>query len=166
MRTIPISDVEVPGDLLPALSYPAEVGKRLGRPIEQLSEPPERFVACTDVHPLAQAAHDAFFGHRPLVLSPDAVWFTLCQGLSLHVAEHAEALRERFVRHADRVVLQVERPDFALGQANPWPEVFGAFSAQIARAKPMGLPRFLLRLRGCSYVTRNREAISARTRSS
>ncbi|MEZ4234638.1 MAG: COX15/CtaA family protein [Myxococcota bacterium] len=34
----------------------------------------------------------------------------------------------------------------------------------VARAKPMGLPRFLLRSRGCSWVPRNREASSARTR--
>lgn len=56
VRTIPISDVEVPHEPLPALSYAAEVGRLLGRPVEQLSEPPERLVACTDVHPLAQAA--------------------------------------------------------------------------------------------------------------
>ena len=49
--------------------------------------------------PLAQMAHDAFYEHRPMTLSPDAVWFTIAQGFATHVNLNAEALRHRFVRH-------------------------------------------------------------------
>jgi hypothetical protein len=89
-------------------------------------------VSAMDTHALAQAAHDAFYLHHPLVLAPDAVWFCLAQGFAHHVSLHAEALRARFVEHSGKKLLTVVRPDFFLGQPNPWPETFAAFSDQIA----------------------------------
>ena len=45
------------------------------------------------VHPLLAATHLAFAEHRPLVLSPDAVWLTIAQGVAQHVRLHAHELR-------------------------------------------------------------------------
>src|SRR5262249_43670454 len=36
-------------------------------------------VAGVGHHPLIAAAHLAFSGHRPLVLSPDVIWLTIAQ---------------------------------------------------------------------------------------
>jgi hypothetical protein len=58
-------------------------------------------------HPLLAAVGIAFAQHRPLVLSPDAVWLTIAQGVAQHVRLHAEALRKQLVRHADRKQLQI-----------------------------------------------------------
>jgi hypothetical protein len=77
-------------------------------------------------------AHDAFYNHRPIVLSPDAIWFCLAQGFAHHVNHNVERLRKRFVSHEGQLKLIVQRPDFLLGQSNPWPEAFAAFSDQIA----------------------------------
>lgn len=60
------------------------------------------------IHPLAQAVHAAFSDHRPLVLTPDAVWITLAQGFAQHVNNHAETLRSRFVSHQGKEKLVVE----------------------------------------------------------
>lgn len=100
--------------------------------LEQVYMSDAPLVACTDVSPLAQMAHDAFYEHRPMTLSPDAVWFTIAQGFATHVNLNAESLRHRFVRHEGKKTLIVNRPDFVLGKTNPWPEAFSAFSAQIA----------------------------------
>lgn len=100
--------------------------------VEQVYASAARLVACTDVSPLVQMAHDAFYEHRPIALSPDALWFTIAQGFATHVNANVETLRARFVRHAGKAKLVVERPDFLLGQPNPWPEAFAAFSDQIA----------------------------------
>jgi Domain of unknown function (DUF4419) len=54
------------------------------------------------VHPLLSAVGRAFAEHRPLVLSPDAVWLTVMQGVAQHVRLHAEQLRPRLVGHAGR----------------------------------------------------------------
>ncbi|MEZ4398739.1 MAG: DUF4419 domain-containing protein [Kofleriaceae bacterium] len=100
--------------------------------VEQVYTSAARLVACTDTSPLVQMAHDAFYEHRPIALSPDAVWFTIAQGFATHVNVHSEALRARFVRHAGKAKLTVVRDDFLLGQPNPWPEAFAEFSDQIA----------------------------------
>jgi len=51
------------------------------------------------LHPLIDAIHVAFGQHRPLSLSPDAIWLTIAQGFGHHVKEHAETLRGRLVAH-------------------------------------------------------------------
>jgi hypothetical protein len=58
------------------------------------------------VHPLMAAVHHAFADHRPLVLSPDAVWLTIAQGVAHHVRLHAEALRSRLVRHEGKIEIK------------------------------------------------------------
>lgn len=102
------------------------------RRLEALCSSESTLVDASDANAFGQAAHDAFFDHYPLTLSPDAVWFCIAQGFAHHVALNAESLRSRFVRHEGKATLVVERPDFELGRANPWPEAFAAFSAQIA----------------------------------
>jgi len=117
-----------------AEAIPSLLGCGEGRPrrLEAVWSSNRRLVSANDMHALAQAAHDAFYRHHPLVLSPDAVWHCLAQGFAHHVAQNAEALRARFVRHEGKVKLVVERSDFVLGRPNPWPEAFSAFSEQIA----------------------------------
>jgi hypothetical protein len=113
---------EAPPDPPPSPRRIEAVSPGSGRPL----------VAATDANALALAAHEAFYSHYPLALSPDAVWFCLAQGFAHHVNLNAESLRERFVRHEGKKKLVVVRPDFFLGRPNPWPEAFAAFSAQIA----------------------------------
>jgi hypothetical protein len=60
-------------------------------------------------HPLLAAVGIAFAEHRPLVLSPDAVWLTIAQGVAQHVRLHAGALRGRLVRHDGKQRLTITR---------------------------------------------------------
>src|SRR6476620_101863 len=66
------------------------------------AEDEARVVALPRVHPLLGAVHLAFAQHRPLVLTPDAIWLTIVQGVAQHVRLNAEALRSRLVRHSGR----------------------------------------------------------------
>lgn len=130
MQLIDVSDVAAAQEPLAHVDREEALKSLLGGKVEQLGEGPE-LVLCTDVHAFADAAQTAFYEHRPLVISPDAVWFCLAQGFAQHVSLNAEALRSRFVQHAGKKKLVVERTDFFLGQRNPWPEAFAAFGAQI-----------------------------------
>ncbi|MCE9571701.1 MAG: DUF4419 domain-containing protein [Deltaproteobacteria bacterium] len=86
----------------------------------------------TPYHPFVAAVHAAFDQHRPLELSPDAIWLCIAQGFASHVNANAERLRDRIVAHAGRVKLEVRRDDFRLGAPdNPWPEVFTALTAGV-----------------------------------
>jgi hypothetical protein len=117
---------------LEKVDYVGKLRIALRRPIEATWLPRNLLVACDPDHALLSAMKSAFYSHLPLRLSPDAIWITLARGLALHVNEHAEELRNRFVSHRGKEKLVVERPDFLPGEDNPWPEAFEEFSGQLA----------------------------------
>ncbi|ATE55259.1 DUF4419 domain-containing protein [Actinosynnema pretiosum] len=75
------------------------------------------------VHPLLRATAPAFAGHRPLVLSPDAVWLTIAAGLAQHVRLNAEPLRSELVAHRGRRDLTAV--------TTSWPETAGQWAALV-----------------------------------
>jgi Domain of unknown function (DUF4419) len=79
-------------------------------------------------HPLIDAVHTAFAQHRSLILSPDDIWLVIAQGFSHHVAENAETLRPRLVRHQGRRDLIANISDLS---AVSFERAIGSFSVQI-----------------------------------
>jgi hypothetical protein len=132
MITIPVSPVTPAPEKMDALDRDAKTRSLLAKRVEAIYASDAKLVACDTIHPFVKAAHDAFYEHRPLVLTPDSVWFCLAQGLAHHVNLHVERLRARFVKHQGKIQLTIRRPDFALGKPNPWPEAFAMFSDAIA----------------------------------
>jgi hypothetical protein len=131
--TVEVSDVARRAKPKARLEAHQSIESLLQRRIEAMALTDERLVCSQDTHPFAQAARDAFFDHFPLTVSPDDVWFCLVQGFAHHVKLNAEALRQKFVKHQGKLKLIVSRPDFVLGQPNPWQEAFTAFSDQIGQ---------------------------------
>src|SRR5690349_5005930 len=70
-----------------------EAVQALVGPIESCHDYHGTAVAGVYYQPLLAAVHTAFSEHRPLVLSPDAVWVTIAQGVAHHMAVHGERLR-------------------------------------------------------------------------
>jgi Domain of unknown function (DUF4419) len=81
-------------------------------------------------HPLIDAIHFAFSQHRPLTLSPDTIWLVITQGFGHHVAENAETLRPRLVRHEGKHELRVLTQDLTL---NSFEGAIACFSELIKR---------------------------------
>lgn len=94
-------------------------------------------------HPLLGAVHVAFAEHRPLVLSPDAVWLTIAQGVAQHVRLHAEALRPRLVRHAGKKALEVALDGPMPTDAAAWATIVAAFRDSLAEEIGGGRARLL-----------------------
>jgi hypothetical protein len=117
--TFAVSPDVAPGKPLEKIDYIGELRTALRRPIEATWLPKNPLVACDEDHALLSAMQIAFYKHMPLRLSPDAIWITLARGFALHVNEHAEELRNRFVNHAGKEDLVVRRLDFFPGQENP-----------------------------------------------
>ena len=130
MPTFQICDV-ARGRLFESLDPEPAVRSLLLKPVEAFACDARRLVSCDTQHALAKAAQDAFYLHHPLTLRPDDVWFCVMQGVAHHIGQNTEALRGRIVAHEGKKKLVVDRPDFFLGQPNPWPEAFAAFSRQI-----------------------------------
>jgi len=103
--------------------------------IEAMSPAPYNTVETFTKHNLfVKSVHAAFFGHHPLVLSPDIIWQTIVQGLANHVDQNSEALRDKFVSHKGKEEIQISRPEFVKGsQENDWENVFPEFCEKIAQ---------------------------------
>jgi hypothetical protein len=79
--------------------YAVPLPEAPSRPVEACARYHGRLVGRVAFHPFVAAVHHAFMDHRPLRLSPDAIWLLICQGVANHISASAEELRNRFVRH-------------------------------------------------------------------
>ncbi|MCE9668943.1 DUF4419 domain-containing protein [Myxococcus stipitatus] len=107
-----------------------------------------RVIHLPGVNPLLAAVHQAFADHRPLVLSPDAIWLTLAQGLAHHIRLDAERFRGRLVRHEGRQALSVALRSPPRGDAE-FQALFSEFREQLKEALGPGIPRLL----SCDFST-------------
>jgi hypothetical protein len=104
----------------------------LGGEIESCCDYHGTVVKDVDYQPLLAAVYTAFCQHRPLLLTPDAVWITVAQGVAHHMAIHGERLRPGFVAHRDKLNLVFECRDWVdRSPENPWPEAFASWATQI-----------------------------------
>jgi hypothetical protein len=97
-------------------------------------------------HPLIDAVHVAFSQHRPLTLSPDSIWLVIAQGFGHHLAENAETLRHRLVRHEGRRELAAEVHDLT---STSFEHAIASFSSQIRQATDPVLHETLI----CDFST-------------
>ena len=109
---------------------------------------PEDFASSyvCEVHPLIDAVGTAFGRHLPLTLSPDSIWLVIEQGFAHHVAENAELLRHRFVRHEGKSKLSAEIHDLSLFS---FQSAISNFSSQIGQATDPVIHETLL----CDFST-------------
>lgn len=130
--TFPVDDVTPATRPLPECRAHEAVRDRLGSAVESCSDYHGTVVKDVHYQPLLAAVHAAFSQHRPLVLTPDAVWLTIAQGVAHHMTVHGERLRSRFVAHRGKLDLVFTCRGWVEGSPeNPWPEAFAAWAAQI-----------------------------------
>lgn len=79
---------------------------------------------------LYQCVINAYVDHRPLVLSPDVIWLTICQGFARYVNAHSEKLRPLIVNHKGKETLIVETEPLPSGVID-WCGVIDEFSQLI-----------------------------------
>ena len=81
---------------------------------------------------LFQMLLQAWCQHRPVVLTPDAVWMVISQGFSHWVNENPELVRETIVSHKDKKEIRIETNNLYSDEAD-WEGLVGGFCAQIAK---------------------------------
>lgn len=128
--TFAVSEVTPAAQPLPVMAYQKAVEEFLFGPVEACSAAAAPLVARVRSHPLVGAVHAAFTTHRPLCLTPDAIWLTLTQGLAHHINANAERLRSQLVAHQGQLKIVVRCDDFIKG------------AARAGRSSAVGLPIF------------------------
>lgn len=132
--TFEVSPVDVATEPLKTQPFKQAFERRLGGAVEACGGSAASLVEGPSEHAFLATVRLAFDRHYPLVLRPDDVWLLLAQGFGQHVRKKAGALRERFVDHQGQAEITIRRDDFVVGSpGNAWPEVFDAFSDQIAQ---------------------------------
>jgi Domain of unknown function (DUF4419) len=82
------------------------------------------------LHPLFNAVHMAFSEHRPLLLTPDAIWMTIAQGFAIHVNNNAEQLRQVLVAHSEKLLLKATIKE--LSTQSDWVEIVKQWTCLIS----------------------------------
>lgn len=73
----------------------------------------------------------AYADHRPIVLSPDVIWITICQGFARYVSVHSEELRPLLVSHEGKQKLKKIIHSPLQPETYDWPAAVDAFSKLI-----------------------------------
>ena len=82
--------------------------------------------------PFFKGMIEAFADHRPVTLSPDAIWFLICQGFAHYVNDNPEAVRDLFVDHEGKIDLVVQSgKDLLSGEAD-FEAIVDSFYLQIS----------------------------------
>ena len=71
----------------------------------------------------------AFAEHRPLLLTPDAIWMAIAQGFAQHINNNAQRLRYQFVSHPNKRELKVAVEKLVDNQ--DWQQAVELWSKQI-----------------------------------
>ncbi len=121
----PVRPATEPVDTVP-------LGEVVGPVLATLPAADIRVLPPSDANPLIAAVHTAFAEHRPLVLTPDAIWLTLAHGVAQHVRLNAEALRSRLVRHDGKAQLRVDIDRPMPEDAEGWRDVIELFDRGLA----------------------------------
>ena len=81
--------------------------------------------------PFFQMMVMAFAQHRPVKVSPDAIWLLICQQFGEYVKQNAEQLRDKFVSHDGTMDLVVATNRDLFAKDADWQAVMDDFSKQI-----------------------------------
>src|SRR5262245_5259424 len=113
--TFGVDEVTPATDRLPECRMHEAVQRMLDGDSESCSDYHSTVIQSVHYQPLLAAVYTAFSQHRPLVLTPDAVWITVSQGVAHHMAIHGERLRSQFVAHQSKLDLVFECSDWVEG---------------------------------------------------
>lgn len=124
--TFCVSAVEMASTAIPSVKTLGAIQRLVGGPIEAACDYTDD--CCDDVttNPFVTAVKLAHDQHRPLVLSPDTIWLTICQQLSMHIEENwSDVAPVVLEAHDNRAqLIDVSTEEFPFGSAeNPWDEL-------------------------------------------
>lgn len=132
---IEVEDLAFKGKDLPTIELREAAKKLVGEydgnlEIVAVSTPEGLLVQ--EPHSFFSAVNLAYAEHRPIVITPDAVWMVVCQGFARHVSNNAEELRPLFVDFEGKKTLKLNVPKGLINKpGKDWEPYFDQFAKQI-----------------------------------
>lgn len=128
--TFAVSDVDIANSYLKVDSAKDVFENKIGKNIVFLPKEHEalEIVSCPN-NGLIQTIQECYDNHRPLILTPDIIWLAICQGVSIHINEHYDSLKNViFVKNKpDKLVVRNDSLEYS---GSSWIELINSFSVE------------------------------------
>lgn len=136
--TFKVDNVETTKILLPENSFETIIQNEFGRPSFICPDDLKDVnLVYNSMNGFLFAIYKAYADHRPLILSPDDLWLTLCQGFGNHLVLHGKELEAQLLlpNHPDKI--SIRNDELVLENPNTWSDLINGFSNEIkSYAKP------------------------------
>jgi len=125
-----VDDVDEPDNLLNVSPIKDIIENKTEEKIMFFPEEQKNFglVDCMD-NGLIATIHTCYDQHRPLLLSPDAIWLTICQSVSIHINKHFEQYKGKLLKNGEPIILRF-RDDSLEYKSKSWVNIINLLSKQ------------------------------------
>ena len=126
-----LANVELAKSLLPDTNYNLAVEARVNKKVFVSSaETGERLTPIYN-NGFLQTVHSAYAEHRPLVISPDAVWLLIEQGFSIHINQHYKKYENVVLKKNRPKEIRVREDSLVNGNPKYWTAAIDAMAGDV-----------------------------------
>lgn len=128
-----VANVDIAKNILSDTSYKAAIENRIGKEIYVFPDEfkNDRLISSHEMNSFIQTVYYSYSEHRPLILSPDAIWLLICQGFSIHINENFSNYKDKIFKNQDRVTLRVSNDSLVTGNSIYWNELISELSNNV-----------------------------------
>ena len=123
-----VNDVKMADSLLKINTAQLVFENKIGKEILFFPDEQANFglVNCLN-NGLIQTIQECYDNHRPLVLTPDIIWLAICQGISIHINEHYDALKNVMFTEdkPDKITVRNDSLEYS---AKHWKNLIASFA--------------------------------------
>jgi Domain of unknown function (DUF4419) len=129
--TFKVDEVSVAKSLLKDTNYQYVFENRINKEILILPEDAvNKELVPIHMNGFLQAIHYAYADHRPLELSPDDVWLTICQGFSIHLNEHMDEYKDQIFTKERPETIAIRNDSLVTGKSQDWGDLIADLSVK------------------------------------
>ena len=127
-----VQDVPVADSLLPTVFVPDAIRRILNSDFLFIAEEQKNEQVSTAIisHNLVATIHEAYRSHRPLVLSPEAIWLTISQGVSIHIDMKIDSLEHIIFEKNKPSSISLRNDELTKGSAD-WQKLIRGMSEKV-----------------------------------
>lgn len=130
--TFAVDSVETAKEPFITSSFKSVASKKMDQPVAIFpSELNSLEVVPTYMNSFLATIHYAYAEHRPLVLSPDDIWLTICQAFGHHVAMNSEELESQLLVEGHPDKIRVRNDSLVNQKAEDWSDLIVGFDQAV-----------------------------------
>ncbi len=103
------------------------------------------YLIVNEGHGFLEVLRICYDQHRPLVLSPDDIWFLICQGVNYHLnSDEGAAYRQQLAESDSKREIKIRNDALLSANSNSWQQLIHSFSDSVVKYIKPDYARLLL----------------------